>query len=53
MCGRLENVADLLVEEIVAAVDVVAVHGEQTVTLCPGPGQRSGPPAFRHGGKAA
>jgi hypothetical protein len=37
-CGRLEDVADLLVEEVVLAVDAVAVDGEQDGDAVPGPG---------------
>jgi hypothetical protein len=51
--GRLEGVADLLVKAVVAAVDVVAVHGERTATLCPAPGSALGAPdvqAQRQGG---
>jgi len=49
---RLEDVADLLVEEVVEAVDVVAVHGEQIATLCPASGNdlRAGVQAQRQGG---
>ena len=55
ICGRLEDVADLLVEEVVVAVDVadvVAVHGEQIATLCPAPGSDlgAGVQAQRQGG---
>jgi hypothetical protein len=53
ICGRLEDVAALLVEEVVVAVDVVAVHGAQTATLCPVPGSDLGAPAFRDSDKAA
>ena len=35
---RLEDVVDLLVEEVVVAVDAVAVDGEQDRDAVPGPG---------------
>jgi hypothetical protein len=34
----LEDLVDLLVEEVVLAVDAVAVHGEQDRDAVPGPG---------------
>jgi hypothetical protein len=37
-CWRLEDVVDLLVEEVVAAVDAVAVDGEQDSDAVSGPG---------------
>jgi hypothetical protein len=54
-CGRLEDSIDLLVEKVVAAMDAVAVHGEQDRDAVPGPGGDLGgvPPAFSHSDKAA
>jgi hypothetical protein len=37
-----KDVADLLVEELVAAMDAVAVHGEQDRDAVPGPGSDLG-----------
>jgi hypothetical protein len=37
-CGRLEDAADLLVEEVLVAVDAVAVNGEQDRDAVSGPG---------------
>jgi hypothetical protein len=37
-CGQPEDVADLLVEEVVVVMDAVAVHGEQDRDAVPGPG---------------
>ena len=52
---RLKDVVDLLVEEVVLAVDAVAVHGEQDRDAVPGrPAIWAGsPPAFSHSDKAA
>ncbi len=36
--GRPEDAADLLVEEVVVAVDAVGVDGEQDRDAVPGPG---------------
>ena len=53
--GWPEDAADLLVEEVVAAVDAVAVDGEQDRDAVPGPGRNlaGSPPAFSHSDKAA
>jgi hypothetical protein len=47
-------VVDLLVEEVILAVDAVAVHGEQDRDAVPGPAGDLGgvPPAFSHSDKA-
>ena len=41
-CGGLQDLADLLVEEVVLAVDAVAVDGEQDRDAVPGPGDDLG-----------
>jgi hypothetical protein len=48
-------VADLLVEQVVVAVDAAAVHGERDRDDVSGPGSDPGgsPPEFSHSDKAA
>jgi hypothetical protein len=54
-CWLSGYVVDLLVEEVVAAVDAVTVDGEQDRDAVPGPGgDLSGvPPLFSHSDRAA